>query len=88
MFVVFLSIIFSVAVLAGIVLLLHYIATQFYQIACEKGWCERKYYVLSFLLGAVGWLLVIALPDRNVPPVAVAAPASIKQVDSDELPSL
>lgn len=76
--------------LVGLVVALcvqHYVARQFYRIAREKGWDERKFYWLSFLLGATGWLLVVALPDRNAPAV-VAAPVSSKQVISDELPPL
>ena len=81
--------------LIGLVVMLcvmHYVANQFYRVACEKGWDERKFYWLSFLLGAVGWLLVVALPDRNPPRSVVVAPAasesSKKGIYSDELPPL
>lgn len=53
-----------------------YLAELFYRAAKMKGHPERKYFWLSFLLGWVGWLLVIALPDRG------------NAVISDELPEL
>ena len=55
-----------------------YIAEQFYEAAEAKGYHSRKYFWLSFLFGCVGYLLVIALPDRGNTP----------QVISDELPDL
>jgi hypothetical protein len=71
---------------------MHYVANTFYDIACGKGWYERKFYWLSFLLGIVGWLAVTALPDRNPPKSVVVAPAAPeapkKETYSDELPPL
>jgi len=43
----------------------YFLANCFYEIACEKGFDARKYFWISFLLGIVGYLLVIALPDRK-----------------------
>lgn len=55
-----------------------YIAKQFYEAAKAKGYSDRKYLWICFWLSAVGYLLVIALPDRgNSVPVI-----------SDELPDL
>lgn len=42
------------------------VANQFYQVAKEKGHNEIKYLWLSFFLGIIGYLLVIALPDRGM----------------------
>ena len=42
------------------------IAWEFYVIAKEKGHDERKYLWISFFLGIIGYLLVIALPDRKM----------------------
>lgn len=81
------GIIISLVILGLVIWAMHYVASQFQRVAREKGWDERKFYWLSFLMGSAGWLLVIALPDRNAPAV-VAAPASAKQVISDELPPL
>ena len=54
--------------LIGIVIALilaHYIAKQFHAVATDKGYPEKKYYHICFWLGLIGYLLVIALPDRN-----------------------
>ena len=49
---------------AAIVLWIDYlIAREFYRAAEAKGYAETKYLWLCFLLGAVGYMLVIALPD-------------------------
>lgn len=55
-----------------------YLANQFYEVAVEKGHADKKYFWISFWLGAIGYLLVIALPDRGNTPQAI----------SDELPDL
>lgn len=55
-----------------------YIAKQFYAAAQAKGYPDRKYLWICFWLGFVGYLLVIALPDRGNTPQAI----------SDELPDL
>ena len=54
------------------------VAKEFYLAAQAKGYSEKKYLWLCFLLGVVGYLLVIALPDRGNTP----------KVISDELPDL
>ena len=41
-----------------------YIATEFQNIAMMKGHNSKKYFWIPFLLGVVGYLMVIALPDR------------------------
>lgn len=68
-----------ILIVVAIVLWIQYlIAKEFYLAAQAKGYAEKKYLWLCFLLGAVGYLLVIALPDRGNTPKAV----------SDELPDL
>lgn len=42
------------------------VANEFYQVAKKKGHKEIKYFWLSFFLGIIGYLLVIALPDRGM----------------------
>ena len=42
------------------------IADYFYEIACEKGFSERRFFWVPFLLGIVGYLMVTALPDRAI----------------------
>ena len=43
-----------------------FIAKEFENIAEMKGHYGRKYFWWSFLLGLVGWLMVIALPDKTI----------------------
>ena len=56
---VFLSLITALValVISGVV------AEEFYIAACCKGHEERKYFWYCFLLGIIGYLLVVALPD-------------------------
>ncbi len=42
-----------------------YIAKEFHNIASKKGHAEKKYFWWCFWLGAVGWFMVVALPDRR-----------------------
>lgn len=53
------------ALVAAYAALACYLANCFYDIACEKGFYDRRYFWISFLLGIVGYLMVIALPDRK-----------------------
>ena len=56
--------IFCVIIILLILVLDCYIAQQFESVAKDKGYTGRKYYYLCFFLGIIGYLLVIALPDR------------------------
>ena len=58
--------------------LIWYIAKQFAEAAAAKGHTDSKYFWICFWLGAIGYLLVVALPDR----------ATTIQVPSEELPDL
>lgn len=55
-----------------------YIAKQFSEVAKAKGYNDSKYFWICFWLTFVGYLLVIALPDRG----------NIVPMISDELPDL
>lgn len=51
---------------AMVFLLIDYlISAEFYEAAVMKGHPKKKYLWLPFFFGIIGWLLVIALPDRN-----------------------
>lgn len=72
------------------------LAEKYQSIARKKGHTEN-YWNWCFWLGIVGWLLVIALPDRGAQmvnvqnlPAASAAPAAQDKTttQNDELPSL
>lgn len=43
----------------------YFAAVEFQSIAAMKGHNDKKYFWWSFLGGAIGMLMVIALPDRN-----------------------
>ena len=45
------------------ILIMYAAAEAFYDVACMKGHEDRKYFWWSFLLPAIGYLLVIALPN-------------------------
>ena len=57
----------GVIILGAIVLLVidYFVANSFQSVANEKGFESKLYFWLTFLLGIVGMLLVIALPDRG-----------------------
>lgn len=67
-----------IAVCALMLWVLYLIAKEFYNVAQAKGYSEKKYLWLPFWLGIIGYLLVIALPDRGGAPKPVI----------DELPEL
>ena len=59
---IFLGAIIFLAILA-------YVAMEFRRIAALKGHNEIRYFWWTFLLGPVGMLMVVALPDRcQAPP--------------------
>ena len=55
----------SIVVLAVAIAINAFIAECFYNIAYEKGFEERRYFWIPFIFGIIGYLLVIALPDRG-----------------------
>ena len=78
----------------GIIILLiaYFAALEFQTIAEMKGHSEKKYFWWSFLVGFVGMLMVVALPDRSKgaandhPAIGQAQPEESSQ--SDDLPDL
>ena len=58
-------IILGIVALVVDIMIARYIANCFYEIACMKGFHDKCYFWLPFLFGIVGYLLVVALPDRN-----------------------
>lgn len=49
-----------------IILAIHYvIAKKFSEIVYMKGCYDSSYFWYCFLLGIVGYLMVVALPDKN-----------------------
>jgi len=58
-------ILFYIAIFIISIVISYFIAKEFYKAALMKGWNSKKYFWIPFLLGLVGYLLVIALPDRG-----------------------
>ena len=54
-----------VLALLAVLILQYFIARQFEEVAAEKGYYDSKYFHFCFWLSFVGYLLVIALPDRK-----------------------
>ena len=57
-----------------------FMAVEFYKAAFAKGWGQRKYFWLAFLLTFAGYILIAALPDRGGQQMSVLI--------SDDLPEL
>lgn len=66
-----------------------YLACLFFDMALDKGYTDGKYLVVCFWLGVIGYLLIVAMPDRgekqerkpmypNAVPVAPVAPVAPK----------
>lgn len=70
--------------LAAIVVLVvwYFAAAEFRRIAAMKGHDESRYFWWTFLLGIVGMMMVIALPQK------VETPDASAPVISDELPEI
>lgn len=61
-----LMILILILALTALILYINYlIAREFYLAAYDKGYTSKKYLWIPFLLGMIGYILVIALPDRG-----------------------
>ena len=59
---------FGIAIISSAIFLLcvrSIICQEFYAVAEQKGYADKKYFWYSFIFGLVGYLLVIALPDKK-----------------------
>lgn len=59
-----------------------YITNAFYNVAKDKGYSSKKYFWIPFWLTWIGYLLIIALPDRG----RIRKPAPVTR--RDDLPDL
>ncbi|MBO5430073.1 MAG: hypothetical protein J6A10_08970 [Peptococcaceae bacterium] len=73
--------IFYLIVFAVIIAIAYFVAKEFYYVAEQKGYTERKYFWYAFLLNWIGYLLIIALPDRG-------GNNKSGNIDIDQLPTL
>lgn len=62
----FLIVLLSLAVIVALLYLQYIIAKEFYSAAVTKGYNNRKYLWYCFFLGMIGYLMVIALPNKIV----------------------
>ena len=63
------------------------LANEFYFAACAKGFDSRKYFWMTFFLGILGALVVIALPDHRKKSQNRSYASHIRN-DSNDLPEL
>lgn len=63
----------------------YFAAKKFEEIAIMKGHNDKSYFWYSFLLGPIGFAMVIALPDRNQKTEEVPAKDTF---DNNALPEL
>ena len=42
-----------------------FVAKEFYLAAATKGWASKKYFFFAFFLTLIGYLMILALPDRG-----------------------
>lgn len=63
----------------------YFIGKEFEYIANEKGYTSKKYFWWTFLFGAVGISMVIALPDRRG---GTCAASSGLPMSDDEIPEI
>ena len=64
---------FWIALIAGstaVLILDFYLAMLCYNAASDKGYPEKKYFFISFFFGLVGYLIVIALPNKRMTDIA------------------
>lgn len=58
----------------------YFVAGEFYKVAAMKGWSQKKYFYMALGTWLVGYLLIVALPDRTGD--------SMTAVVSDDLPEM
>ena len=63
----------------AVIVLWYFVAAEFRRIAAMKGHDEARYFWWTFLLGPVGMLMVVALPQKAAAPV---------EAGTDELPEI
>ena len=63
----------------AVIVLWYFVAREFKRIAAMKGHDEARYFWWTFLLGPVGMLMVVALPQETKAP---------EEIKSDELPEI
>lgn len=62
-----------------VITIMYFVAVEFRRIAAMKGHDEAKYFWWTFLLGVVGMLMVVALPQGD---------RTTDEVKTEELPEI
>ena len=58
-------VVLSVIVLIISIIIDYLLAKEFYSVAISKGYKDKKYFWYSYIFLFAGYLLVVALPDKN-----------------------
>ena len=74
------SVVWKILLFAAAAVVSWFVAKEFYKAAVARGWPQKKYFWICFLLPCAGYLLVLALPDRGGP--------ALGAFDSSDLPEL
>ncbi len=73
------TVLVSLLVLAACLVVNWFAAGEFYKIAEDKGYHGQKYFWWAFLLPLVGYLMIVAMPDRG---------GEQRAIVNDDLPEL
>ncbi len=65
---------------AAAIVISYFLAGEFYKAAVARGWPQKKYFWICFLLPVAGYILVASLPDRGGP--------ALGAFESSDLPEL
>lgn len=74
------SFILSAVVLVAVLAVHVFVSVEFYKAAAMKGWPQKKYFYIALALWFVGYLLIIALPDRGN--------SGVRAIEINDLPEL
>ncbi len=74
------SVLLKILLIIAFLVVHYFVSIEFYKVAAAKGWSQKKYLLMAFLLWIVGYLLITALPDR--------AGGNAAAFVSDDLPEL
>ena len=73
-------ILIGLLVIAAVLFVLWLIAKEFEGVAQAKGYYARKYFWMCFFLGMTGYMLVIALPNKNAVQTGAGSRAELPEL--------
>ena len=59
------TIVFSLYAVIVVFVIAWFAAKEFYKLAEDKGYHSKKYFWWAFLVPVVGYLLIVAMPDKG-----------------------